>query len=189
MKKLLCGVAIGFILCVAILSVFETDKLSNYANITIAIAACVATYFHYESIRNTRTQRIWDTNKDFLFSFSRSLSNVIQTTKEYRDYEYSLLSPHYPNYPEPVCSMEVDKDFKNHLAEMSTIYDCLISNELREAVKNVENEKLAIQGMINDDIALVPENYNSLIECYETLEEELRRFIVRLSGIENLKMA
>ncbi|VFQ47385.1 hypothetical protein [Desulfoluna butyratoxydans] len=150
-------------------------------NIVIAIATCVATAIHYDSIRKQRRDRVWDMNKSIIIDLVHALSKVIEEIEITLDNDASQKTDIVRDL-NPELYRVLDEKIDNALI----VYKPLIGESLTNKLSKYKKDSCNITAQVFEEQFDIIEAYEKLLVSSKELYVSMLGLIEKLSGVNRL---
>lgn len=124
-------------------------------NAVIAISTVVAACLTYSSIRVSIYSRVWDTNKEEIFTLLSALSDIIMLYEEYID-------AYWRERGSECIDMRYD----------SQLYEKVVYPDFKDASKRLNASLSRVENVF---FPLLPEEFVGLMKEYRTVEQKIER--------------
>lgn len=142
-------------------------------NIVIAVATCLATAMHYDSIRKQRKDRIWDINKNVLLELAHELSDKIKHLEK-------IIDEHFTGGESEIKPNFLEEKIDNAL----NVYKTLIGEELSQELLNYISLNKRIDHEVFEEGLDHMEAYEQSLESTEILYKKVLQVIEVASGVK-----
>ena len=152
-------------------------------NVVVAIATCIATAIHYDSVKKQRKDRVWEINKSILLDLTKALNAAIKETELQIEEMHQEFTTSLERRNQSRAN--IYDSLKEKIDECLNVYQSLMSKKLLlsiETLNNIDNE--TNHQVHHEDLDVLSAN-ETMLSSYKVLHNELIIFIAKISGIKN----
>lgn len=146
------------------------------------MATMIAAAIHFDSQKQLRKDRIWDTNKTVLLELAHALSEVIEATED----EIHNLHCQFEDDIQIEVKPYVFKNIKDKIDYVLTVYSPLMDENFIKVIhKHNEQDKEVTRQVNYEDLEHL-DAYETMLSEHKILYKELLKFMSNISGVKNI---